>query len=261
MKRFLQRVIVCACLSVYSLPARSWGQKGHRVIAKIAYDNLNRKAKKAVDKTLGKGGIVYWANWPDEIKSDTIYPTSYDWHFQDFDVGLSDSIVADALIHYPAEGGNMFRALDSLVAVLKAGKGDAHTLRFVVHLSGDRYCPMHMAHMDDKGGNTVKMKWFGENTRLHTVGDTKRIESQGYSYTEYAEKLELEYGWAKKYINAQTDATLMLDTYHLTSDIYEYQTTWDGNTYHYIYRWHTEMEQQLFIAGIRLAQLLNEIYR
>ena len=261
MKRFLQLFIVCACLSVYSLPALSWGQKGHRVIAKIAYDNLNRKAKKAVDKTLGKGGIVYWANWPDEIKSDTIYPTSYDWHFQDFDGGLSDSIVADALIHYPAEGGNMFRALDSLVTVLKAGKGDAHTLRFVVHLSGDRYCPMHMAHMDDKGGNTVKMKWFGENTRLHTVWDTKLIESQGYSYTEYAEKLELEYGLAKKYINAQTDATLMLDTYHLTSDIYEYQTTWDGNTYHYIYRWHTEMEQQLFISGIRLAQLLNEIYR
>ena len=261
MKRFLQLFIVCACLSVYSLPALSWGQKGHRVIAKIAYDNLNRKAKKAVDKTLGKGGIVYWANWPDEIKSDTIYPTSYDWHFQDFDGGLSDSIVADALIHYPAEGGNMFRALDSLVAVLKAGKGDAHTLRFVVHLSGDRYCPMHMAHLDDKGGNTVKMKCFGENPRLHTVWDTKLIESQGYSYTEYAEKLELEYGLAKKYINAQTDATLMLDTYHLTSDIYEYQTTWDGNTYHYIYRWHTEMEQQLFIAGIRLAQLLNEIYR
>ena len=138
MKRFLQLLIVCACLSAYSLPALSWGQKGHRVIAKIAYDNLNRKAKKAVDKTLGKGGIVYWANWPDEIKSDTIYPTSYDWHFQDFDGGLSDSIVADALIHYPAEGGNMFRALDSLVAVLKAGKGDAHTLRFVVHLSGEK---------------------------------------------------------------------------------------------------------------------------
>ena len=91
MKRFLQLFIVCACLSAYSLPALSWGQKGHRVIAKIAYDNLNRKAKKAVDKTLGKGGIVYWANWPDEIKSDTIYPTSYDWHFQDFDGGLSDT--------------------------------------------------------------------------------------------------------------------------------------------------------------------------
>ena len=146
-----------------------------------------------MDKALGEKGAIYWANWPDEIKSDTIYPDSYDWHFQDFDGGLSDSIVADALVHYPSEGGNMFRALDSLVAVLKAGKGDAHTLRFVIHLSGDRYCPMHTAHLDDKGGNLVKMKWFREETRLHIVWDTHLIESQGYSYSEFAEKLESEF--------------------------------------------------------------------
>ncbi|MBR1381301.1 MAG: S1/P1 nuclease, partial [Paludibacteraceae bacterium] len=175
--------------------------------------------------------------------------------------GLSDSIVADALIHYPAEGGNLFRAMDSLVAVLKAGKGDVHTLRFVIHLSGDRYCPMHTAHMDDKGGNTVKMKWFGRDTRLHTVWDTHLIESQGYSYTEYAAKLENEYQWRKKTIQTMCEEELLLHNYHFTEAIYAYQQTWDGNTYHYIYRWHTEMEQQLYIAGIRLAQLLNEIYK
>ena len=260
-QRLFSILLIAFLAGTYSVPAFGWGQKGHRIIAKIAYDNLSRKARKAVDKTLGMKGAIYWANWPDEIKSDTIYPDSYDWHFQDFEGGLSDSIVADALIHYPAEGGNLFRALDSLVAVLKAGKGDMHTLRFVIHLSGDRYCPMHMAHMSDKGGNAVKMNWFKESTRLHTVWDTHLIESQGYSYTEYAEKLELEYGWAKKYIDAQTDAELLLDTYHLTSDIYTYQATWDGNTYHYIYRWRTEMEEQLYIAGIRLAKLLNEIYK
>lgn len=260
-QRLFSILLVAFLATTFSVPAFGWGQKGHRIIAKIAYDNLSRKARKAVDKTLGVKGAIYWANWPDEIKSDTIYPDSYDWHFQDFEGGLSDSIVADALIHYPAEGGNLFRALDSLVAVLKAGKGDFHTLRFVIHLSGDRYCPMHMAHMSDKGGNAVKMKWFKDNTRLHSVWDTYLIESQGYSYTEYAEKLELEYGWAKKYIDAQTDAELLLDTYHLTSDIYTYQDTWDGNTYHYIYRWRTEMEEQLYIAGIRLAKLLNEIYK
>ncbi len=260
-QRIFSILLIAFLAATFSVPAYGWGQKGHRIIAQIAYDNLSRKAHKAVDKTLGQKGAIYWANWPDEIKSDTIYPDSYDWHFQDFDGGLSDSLVADALIHYPAEGGNMFRALDSLVAVLKAGKGDAHTLRFVIHLSGDRYCPMHMAHMDDKGGNLVKMKWFREETRLHTVWDTHLIESQGYSYSEFAEKLELEYGWAKKYIDAQTNAELLLDTYHLTSDIYTYQATWDGNTYHYIYRWRTEMEEQLYIAGIRLAKLLNEIYK
>ena len=245
----------------YSLPSYAWGQKGHRVIAKIAYDHLSNKARKQVDQVLGKQGMIYWANWPDEIKSDTIYPTSYDWHFQDFDGGLSDSIVLDALVHYPAEGGNLFRALDSIVNVLKNGEGDAHTLRFLVHLSGDRYCPMHTAHMNDRGGNDVRMKWFKQDTRLHTVWDTELIESQGYSYTEYAEKLEIEYAAEKKSIEQMSMEELLLHNYHFTEDIYAYQQTWDGNTYHYIYRWHIPMERQLYIAGIRLAMVLNNLYK
>ena len=262
MRRTIIIILCFACAGMYSLPAFGWGQKGHRVIAKIAYDNLSCKARKQVNKVLGKQGMIYWANWPDEIKSDTIYPNSYDWHFQDFDGGLSDSIVLDALVHYPAVGGNLFRALDSLTAILKDSReNEVHNLRFVVHLSGDRYCPMHTAHMDDRGGNDVKMKWFRSDTRLHTVWDEKLIESQGYSYIEYANKLEKEYAPRKKEILQMSEEELLLHNYHMTEAIYAYQAVWDGNTYHYIYRWHIPMEEQLYIAGIRLAQLLNKIYK
>ncbi len=263
MKRALLIILCIACAGIYSLPVMAWGQEGHRIICKIAYDNLSRKAKKNVDQILGKQGMIYWANWPDEIKSDTIYPDSYDWHFQDFAGGMSDSLVQDALIHYPAEGGNLFRALDSLTNTIKDGKGDVHTMRFLVHLSGDRYCPMHMAHMDDKGGNMVRMAWFSKesNTNLHAVWDTKLIESQGYSFSEYAEMLELRYADRRKEILKMSDAELLVQNYHLTEAIYEYQQSWDGNTYHYIYRWHEPMEWQLYVAGIRLAKLLNEIYK
>lgn len=251
---------------MYCLPAFGWGQEGHRIIAKIAYDNLNRKAKKNVDAILGKQGIIYYANWADELKSDNIYPQTIKdgWHFQDFPAGLSDSIVADALIHYPTEGGNLYRVLDSLELDMEAEQisrtNMIHTLRFIVHLSGDRYCPMHMAHMDDKGGNAVKMKWFGRDTNLHTVWDTKLIESQGYSYTEYAEMLQHEYKDIKRQIEQASDEQLLVDSYHVTEAIYKYQEIWDGNTYHYIYTWRQPMERQLYIAGIRLAKLLNSIF-
>ena len=277
MRRIVCVLLVTVLTVVYALPAFGWGQEGHRIIAKIAYDNMTCRARKQVDRILGqeargerrvvKESMIYWANWPDEIKSDTIYPQSIrdGWHFQDFDAGMSDSLVADALIHYPKEGGNLYRALDSLVREFKDSKiqkfKKEHTLRFLVHLSGDRYCPMHMAHMDDKGGNTVKMAWFNKNTNtnLHAVWDTKLIESQGYSYTEYAQKLEREYAHKKKAVWNASDAELLVHSYHVTSDIYRYQETWDGNTYHYIYRWRQPMEEQLYIAGIRLAKLLNEL--
>lgn len=285
MKRTISVLLVALLAVVYAVPAYGWGQEGHRIIAKIAYDHMTRKARKAVDRILGvtvngdrlsvSESMIYWANWPDEIKSDTIYPQSIKdgWHFQDLDAGMSDSAVVAALTDYPKEGGNLFKALDSLVTVLRTDRKQTaslteyrliqieHTLRFVVHLSGDRYCPMHMAHMDDKGGNAVKMKWFGGNTNLHAVWDTKLIDSQGYSYTEYAQMLERTYGWKRKEIEKMSDADLLLLTYHKTDDIYRYQDTWDGNAYHYIYRWHQPMEEQLYIAGIRLAKLLNEIFK
>ena len=263
MKNRIMTFLLCLVgMSMNSIPAFSWGQEGHRIIAQIAYENLNCRARKKVDKILGNHGMIYWANWPDEIKSDTIYAASIrdGWHFQDLDGGMSDSAVVATLTDYPKEGGNLFRALDSITAVLQNKQGNEHTLRFLVHLVGDWYCPMHTAHLDDKGGNQVKMKWFGRDTNLHAVWDSKIIESQGYSYTEYAAKLQREYGHQRKAICRMSKEELLLRNYHFTSDIYAYQQTWDGNAYHYIYRWHIPMEEQLYIAGIRLARILNEIY-
>ena len=260
-------MMVCLLMGAQMTPAFGWGQKGHRIIAQIAYDNLTPKARKAVDKVMGDHGMIYQANWPDEIKSDNIYPESIKngWHFQDFNAGMSDSLVADALTHYPTKGGNLFRVLDSLTLEMTAEPVQAvnvdHVLRFIVHLSGDRYCPMHIAHMDDRGGNDVRMKWFREGTRLHTVWDTHLIESQGDSYTEYADKLERDFKGIKKVIEQMSDEELLIDSYHMTDAIYKYQEVWDGNTYHYIYTWKQPMERQLYVAGIRLAKLINRIYK
>lgn len=264
--RFMIFWVCLIGITFYSLPALGWGQEGHRVIARIAYDNLSCKARKQVDKILGEQGMIYWANWPDEIKSDTIYAESIrdGWHFQDLNGGMSDEAVVAALTDYPTEGGNLFRALDSIASMPKpkpTPAEDVHRLRFLVHLVGDFYCPMHLAHLDDKGGNKVKMKWFGRETNLHAVWDSKIIESQGYSYSEYAQKLEREYAPEKMNILRMSKADLVVRNYHLTESIYAYQQHWDGNTYHYIYHWRAPMEEQLYVAGIRLSKLLNELFR
>ena len=264
MKRFILGLLVTALTGIYCVPAYGWGQEGHRIIAKIAYDHLKCRTRKKVDKIIGERGMIYWANWADEIKSDNIYPQSIKdgWHFQDLNAGMSDSLVADVLTHYPAEGGNLFRALDSLEIEMAGEKvlplNENHILRFIIHLNGDRYCPMHIAHMDDKGGNTVRMKWFGRDTNLHAVWDSKIIESQGYSYTEYAQMIEDEYKDMKREIMNKSDEQLLVESYHMTEAIYQHMQVWDGNTYHYIYTWRQPMERQLYIAGIRLAKWLNE---
>ena len=152
-------------------------------------------------------------------------------------------------------------AIDSLKTVLKNNKNCHDGLVFFVHLYADRFCPMHVAHLDDKGGNAVKMKWFGQNTNLHSVWDSKILESKGFSYTEYAAYLHDVYGSQLKEMQQMTAEQTLLHTYHLTSDIYTYHSTWSGNAYHYTYHWTAPMEYQLYMAGVHLALQLNAIYK
>ena len=261
----MKRLLV-VCLMVMALvPSMhhllAWGQKGHRIVAQVAYDNLNKKTRKQVDAILGKHGMIYLSTWADEIKSDTIYPKSFTCHYQDLDGGLSDEAIVAMLTDYPEVGGDLFMAMDSIEAVLAKNKQCHDALAFYVHFYADRFCPMHVAHLDDKGGNGVKMKWFGQNTNLHSVWDGKIIESKGFTYTEYAQYLHDVYGKQKKAVMQMTDEQTLLQTYHLTDDIYTYHTTWNGNAYHYSYYWMDEMEWQLYTAGVKLAQALNAIYK
>ena len=63
-------------------------------------------------------------------------------------------------------------------------------LRFVVHLVGDLHQPLHAGTCCDRGGNDVKVKWFGKDTNLHAVWDTSLVEEEQLSFTELAAKLE-----------------------------------------------------------------------
>ena len=130
--------ISCALLLLLPAELLAWGQEGHRIVAEIAYHYLSSGAQKKIDKVLGKHGMVYVANWPDEIKSDTVYPTSHDWHFQDLDGGMSDSAVVAALTDYPKVGGNLFRATDSIRVLLRQEPDNRDALAFLIHFAGDR---------------------------------------------------------------------------------------------------------------------------
>ena len=258
---FLCAALLAAVFTLLPKEALAWGQKGHRIVAQVAYNHLSPVAKCRINKVLGiREGAIYFANWADEIKSDTIYPHSGDWHYQDLNPGMTEAELVATLTDYPKEGGNMFRATDSIVALLESNRKMEANLRFLIHFMGDRFCPMHTAHLDDLGGNKVKLKWFGQNTNLHSVWDAKIIDSQGYSYTEYAAYLENKYRSERKAIMRMSEADLLIQNYALCNQIYAYQESWSGNAYHYIYHWKDAMERQLYIAGIRLAMVLNRLY-
>jgi len=56
-------------------------------------------------------------------------------------------------------------------------------------LIGDLHQPLHAGNGTDKGGNDVKVTFFGEQTNLHSVWDSGIIDRQNLSFSEYAGRL------------------------------------------------------------------------
>jgi hypothetical protein len=246
-------------LIFFSSKTFAYDATGHRVIAQIAYDNLNDKAKAAVDNILGKKGIVYEATWADEVRSDKAYDYSYKWHYQNLRDSMSTKDLQHLLNNPAAEGEHLFIAIAMMQKRIQKDKTDAEALKFLVHFIGDLHQPMHLGRADDLGGNKVEYNWFGQKTNLHALWDRFIIENNKMSYTEYASYLTDKYGQQKSSLKSGKLIQSVEASYQLRNEIYAYDYS-DTNNYHYVYRFGDKLDFMLYRGGIVLAEVLNGIY-
>ncbi|HOJ65426.1 MAG TPA: S1/P1 nuclease [Paludibacteraceae bacterium] len=250
--------VILFCAINFALSA--YDVTGHRIIASIAYQNLNAATRNRVDKLLGKQGIVYEAGWADEIRSDDNYAYSYQWHYQNLKDSLTSKDLKFLLEQPKAEGKHLFFALDSLSGELKKNPNNAEALKFIVHFVGDLHQPMHLGRVDDLGGNKIMVKWFGAKSNLHRVWDSQLLESSKYSYSEYSiylqNKFEPQRATYQKFSLLQSVEAV----YGLRNQIYAYDLPTETNNYKYIYLFSDKLDEMLYLGGIQLANVLNGIY-
>ena len=130
---------------------------------------------------------------------------------------------------------------------------------FLIHLLGDLHQPMHVGRAEDQGGNLVPINFFKETTNLHSLWDTKLIDFQKYSYSEYAIVLDNKSKNEVKKIQSGTLEDWLFESYRKADKIYN-QTPINGNYgYEYNYKFSGLMEEQLLEGGLRLAKVLNEV--
>jgi hypothetical protein len=172
--RFLFAVLLIA----FPLPALAWDSAGHEIIATMAYDRLNPKARAAVDELAPEvpnpervyTGVTL-ACWMDDLRAQNPLLPNHgrflSWHY--IDIGLDPGDPApsfepgdDTDVH-----GNVVQALKRATAVLKGGtdpyiSSKAMACAMVEHLVGDIHQPLHCAtkyfvsggqERNDKGGN------------------------------------------------------------------------------------------------------------
>lgn len=253
MKKSLHLVFALLLLSHQGF---SWGQTGHRITGEIAEKYLTRKARKNIKKIIGNQSLAIASTWMDEIKSDPLYNHTHDWHW----VTIPDGQTYEESQKNP--NGDVIEAIERLGRVLKdknqtdSARRDA--LKMLVHLVGDIHQPLHVGRGDDRGGNDIRVRWFGQNSNLHRVWDSDMIESYQLSYTEYTDAIYRKYHKiARQWIS--TDPRIWAyESMKPREEIYTFDRDLPlGFQYHY--RMRDLCEQRLMQAGVRLAALLNEL--
>lgn len=233
---------------------------GHRIVADIAYNNLTPKAKQAVDKILGKQGIIYESTWADEVRSDKKYNYSYQWHYQNLKDSMSDEQLTKLLKSPLSEGEHLFFAIDQMKSRIKKDKSDAEALKFLVHFTADFHQPMHLGRASDLGGNKTEVKWFGKTINIHSLWDSYMIDAQNYTYSEYSNYLQNKFAPQKTQFQNENLSQSLEFVYQIRNKIIFYDYS-DTNNYHYTYLFSNDLDELLFRGGIQLSKILNELYK
>ena len=246
-------------LNTSFLKADDWGKKGHRATAAIAENYLTPKARKEIQKLLGDETLVTVSTFADDIKSYEEYRKYSSWHYVN---------IAPGLTYYEDSKnpqGDLVQAITKCKEVLLSDKSthDDKTfyLKLLVHFIGDLHQPLHLGKAEDKGGNDFQVRWFNDGTNLHSLWDTKLIESYGMSYSELATNFgqvtkEQQKAIAKgSLIDWVAEGQILADKVYASSEIGEKLS----------YRYEADnisiVQQQLTKGGIRLASVLNNLFK
>ena len=183
--------------------AQAWDGTGHMLVAKVAYDRLNDKARARVEELAAKldnNGTQYnavsVACWPDDIKdrnSKSQFQGKFkQWHYIDIGCLPKDPDVFAKLGALSQTNGDIITALDHCVDLIRNKKTDdlvpkeEVALALLMHLVGDIHQPLHTTarynpdpkpddkYKDDAGGNGVTLANLGDTPwgkNLHTFWD------------------------------------------------------------------------------------------
>lgn len=259
MKLKIALTLFTICILVQPLNASlKWGATGHRVVGAIADNYLHASTKRKIKKLLNRQSLALTSTFGDEIKSDKRYREFSTWHYinMPFDVSYENS--------KKNPKGDLFTGIEFCKTVIQdknsSDDDKAFYLKLLIHLIGDLHQPMHVGLEDDRGGNDIKVKWQYKDTNLHAVWDSKMIDAFDMSYTEMANNADYLTKEQVKDIQKGDIMNWITETQQLAKKVYASVNEGDNLRYDYSYAYLNTVRSQLQKGGIRLAQVLNDLF-
>jgi hypothetical protein len=255
----------------------AWSAQGHRIVGQIAEAQLTPAAKKQINQLLQiplNGYPLYGrdfvgaSTWADQIRKSRISESKKfkSWHFIDIPFSTDSNIKLPKI-----RSENLVQALNKTRSILENPQAPdsekALALRFFIHLVADAHQPLHCATQvtsqhprGDHGGNDFPIHTaYADN--LHGLWDAGvglfKIRKP------WARQIEADYP-RSKYMNLiiENNPGVWVKECHEIARTIAYNIgEGDIPSSAYIQKGQQVTEEQLAIAGYRLAYQLNNLFR
>ncbi|MBK7472782.1 MAG: S1/P1 nuclease [Betaproteobacteria bacterium] len=250
-----RRVIVLGLCGLWSSHALAWGPLGHHVVATFAAQQLEPGARLEIQRLLALepgATLASISTWADENRDKA----TARWHYVNLPRASCDYVETR-----DCPGGDcVVRAIDEQLAVLKSAAADGkrlEALKYVVHLVADLHQPLHAGFADDRGGNQYQVNLNGKGSNLHALWDLDLVSHAGAGLEQWMQKLAKARSPA---LNSAVDlAQVARESCELVSakGFYPPHKVPDE----YLDRQAATVTSRLQLAGLRLASLLNGVWR
>jgi S1/P1 Nuclease len=252
----MARAVVAGFILVAVAPgATAWGPTGHRAVGRVAERHLTPQAALAVSELIAPEQLAYVTTWADDIRSEPDWAKAEPWHW----VTIPDGQTYDSSPKHT--GGDVLEAIARFEKVLADRTAPRleriRALKWLSHLIGDLHQPLHVGRGDDRGGNEVLVLWFNEPSNLHSVWDSKMIESSQLSFSELAELVNHPTAEQVREWQATGPREWARESQDLRA---AYYAIGDRRlSYRYLHDHWLTVERRLVQAGVRLAGELNRL--
>lgn len=261
-------------LLILTAAAFPWGRVGHETIAYIAEKNLSPATLETIQPLLAGETLENVSTWADEIRPQKRYTAP--WH--SIDLPVREDVTALNWNQFIRGDDNIERQIEKDIHELRDQNTSLNekkeALKFLIHFMGDATMPLHCADDNDKGGNEKQVRFFspdsrsnrGHRTNLHSLWDNLIEVKAAENSEELGERLNWEITPAeKKEWMKGTPESWVLESYGIAKKVI-YKDLSAGNSFIKLpMNYYAEMrpiaEKQIEKAGIRLAMILNEIFK
>ncbi|AWG21090.1 S1/P1 Nuclease [Flavobacterium faecale] len=258
MKNLILALAISVSVANYAAP--TWGKTGHRTVGEVAAKHLKNRTTKKINDLLQNESVASVAVYADDIKSDSQYNKYYSWHYVNFN---GDKKYKEEPIN---PEGDVIQGIKTCIEKIRSKETTKEEkgffLKMLIHFVGDLHMPLHAGNASDKGGNDVKVKWFGADSNLHRVWDSDMIDDYQMSYTELATNNDIMA--SKDEVKAMEQGTLLdwvVESRQLALKLYSETHQDDKLGYKYMYQNFPVAQDQLEKGGVRLALILNEVFK